>query len=112
MKPKYTNICAFLRKCFFNPNKLGPLKIISDIGNADYYEQRAIEFIKEAPLCHGKATISQTFKEALENYDDKIIKAIQLLSLARETRHHDAQIFLKRDPRDNESKDIGEKEKT
>jgi len=106
MKPSYTDISAFLRKCFFNPRKPGPLNIISDIGNAEYYEMRAIEYVKEAPLCYCKATIPQTFEEALESYDDKIIKAIQLLSLARQTRHHDAKIFLKRDPRDDESKNL------
>jgi hypothetical protein len=98
MKPSYTDICNFLRKCFFNPRKLGPLTIISDIGNAEYYEMRAVEFIKEAP---NNTFIGGTLKEAminsLEKYDDKIIKAIQLLVLARQTRYNDAGILLGKD---------------
>lgn len=95
MKPKYTQICEFLRRCFFNPNKPGPLSIIADIGNPNYYEMRAIEFIKEAPECYIKEqTIAAQTKLAMQEYDDKIIKAIKLLVLARETRYQGIKDIL------------------
>lgn len=80
MKITYTDIKKFLNQCVFNPNKLGPLSIIADVGNADYYEIRACEFIKEA-----KDYVPTIFRGPYD-YDDKIIKAIQLLCLAREIR--------------------------
>jgi hypothetical protein len=83
--PNYTNVCNFLRKCFFNPQKVGPLKIISEIGNSHYYEMRAIEFIKESQ------NLSTRLFGDFGTYDDYIIKAIQLLVLARETRVLDLQ---------------------
>ncbi len=91
MKITYTQIKAFLNRCVWNPRIPGPLKIISEIDNAEYYEQRAIEFIKEANCLN---TINDL---TLANYDDKIIKAVQLLALAREVRY-------------NELKEINEKE--
>jgi hypothetical protein len=97
MKPSHTDVCNFLRKCFFNPRKLGPLTIISDIGNSEYYEMRAVEFIKEAPwnMIDG-STVKDTMINHLEKYDDKIIKAIQLLVLARQTRYNDAKVLLEK----------------
>lgn len=79
MKITYTQIKSFLNKCVFNPKKPGPLSIIADIGNANYYENRAIEFIKEAQF------IDCMTPDNMLYYDDKIIKAIQLLVLARES---------------------------
>lgn len=38
-------ISAALREATFNPNKLGPLKVIADVGDIDYYIRRAIEFL-------------------------------------------------------------------
>jgi hypothetical protein len=78
MNVTYTAISDFLRKCFFNPRLPGPLKIISDINNSNYYELRAVEFIKE---------INE------DNYHDNIVKAIQLLALSHETRRNESKDF-------------------
>lgn len=78
-KITYNGIEKFLIRCKFNPKSLGSLKVISDVGNSLYYEQRAIEFIQEA---------SNFMNCDLEEYDISIIKAIQLLVLARETRNN------------------------
>jgi hypothetical protein len=76
MTATYTSITKFLRRCFFNPRKAGFLTIIADVGNPQYYENRAIEFIREAQLHY----VSEA------EYDSFIVKAIQLLALAHETR--------------------------
>lgn len=76
----YTHIKTFLTKCCFNPRSAGPLAIISDINNPNYYEQRAVEFIREA----AKSVEDDT----LDRYDDMIIKAIRLLALANLSRHN------------------------
>ncbi len=94
MKITYTDIRSFLNRCVFNPKKIGPLSIIADVGNPDYFELRACEFIKE----------SQHNTIHLRDYDDKIIKAIQLLCLARETRYKELL--------DNESKNNTETTKS
>ena len=38
-------IAKALREAIFTPGKPGPLKIIADVGNADYYINRSIEFL-------------------------------------------------------------------
>ncbi len=45
-----TKITQILNACKFNPRIPGPLKIISDVGNPDYYKNRAIEFIEQSKL--------------------------------------------------------------
>jgi hypothetical protein len=87
MKPSYTSINNFLKSCVWNPKLPGPLNIISDIGNANYYETRAIEYIKE---------INEV------NFNDNITKAIQLLALSHETRKNIG----------NESKDYSKDKET
>lgn len=46
--PTKTQISKILNDCKFNPKLDGPLKVISDVGNTDYYMNRAVEFITEA----------------------------------------------------------------
>ncbi len=82
MKKKIVTVKAiqkFLSDCRFNPNEHGPLKIILESGNPDYYETRAIELIYEAKSVVSKSN-TQLF--LLEEYEDKIRKAIQLLTLS------------------------------
>jgi len=38
-------ITATLREASFSPGKLGPMKIIADVGNVDYYINRSREFL-------------------------------------------------------------------
>lgn len=71
-------IRSFLSTCKFNPNEPGPLKIILETNNPNYYEMRAIEFIREA-----RASFN------LKDYEEKIQKAIQLLILANLVQKRD-----------------------
>jgi hypothetical protein len=41
-----TRIKGVLRHCGFDPNKPGPMKVIADVGDPMYYQQRAIELIR------------------------------------------------------------------
>ncbi|MFW9878780.1 MAG: hypothetical protein ACFFG0_37350 [Candidatus Thorarchaeota archaeon] len=40
-----------LSESVFAPNKPGPLKIIADVWNSDYYINRAIEMLKKSLDC-------------------------------------------------------------
>jgi hypothetical protein len=66
------NIQSELYNCRFDPNIDGPMKIIIDINNATYWENRAIELIKMAQI--GGEHI---------DYQATITKAIQLLIMAK-----------------------------
>lgn len=55
-----------LASCAFDPKVPGPMKIIMDSGNKEYFLMRAVECIHEAKLGIGK---------------DKIRQAISLLAL-------------------------------
>ena len=45
-----TQISKKLRDSTFAPNKPGPLKIIADVGNSDYYIKRAIEMLRHSEI--------------------------------------------------------------
>ena len=66
-RPTKSLISKILNTCKFNPRVPGPLRIISDVGNTDYYMNRAIEFIEGAKH---------------ENQRDRLLSAIALLALA------------------------------
>lgn len=69
-------IAAALRESVFAPNKPGPLKVVADVGNADYYILRAIEEAGNA---------SATMKEYRALRKSQLTKAISLLALAKVT---------------------------
>jgi len=74
-KPKQATITGIreqLKKVVFNPKKPGPMKIIADMDDANYFEMRAIELIQEARAIR--------IAEA-DGYDQTIIKAMQLMVL-------------------------------
>jgi len=71
-KVSKTQIVKILNDCKFNPRKPGPLKVIADVGNTDYYCRRAIEFIKDAKQ-------EELHPGDKENY---LTNAIALLALA------------------------------
>jgi hypothetical protein len=102
----YKNICAFLAKCRFNPRNPGPLSIIADTNNPNYYELRVIELIKEINL-NGSFNNDPVW---FEKYETNIIKAIQLLVLARETRFS-SLLTITEKLKDYESKNYTKKEK-
>lgn len=75
-----TKITQILNSCKFNPRISGPLKIIADVGNVDYYCNRAIEFIEQSKL----EAIEFIEQSKLEGCGEKqcLEKAISLLALA------------------------------
>lgn len=81
-KPGQKQLQKLLTESVFNPDSIGPLKIIADLRNAGYCEIRAIELIQEARLT--------PFVPDGDNshYHDKIKQAISLLVLARAERQH------------------------
>jgi hypothetical protein len=69
-----------LNESLFNPKQTsGPLKIILDQKDPNFLEMRALEFINEARL----SLTPQPTEHQLAVYNDKIIKAISLLAVAR-----------------------------
>lgn len=70
-KSSLTQLKAILRESAFDPRKPGPFKVITDVGNVDYYINRAIE------LCYEAQTSNKP--------DAILMKAISLLALARVT---------------------------
>lgn len=46
-QPSKTELRRHLRDCLFDPRKPGPMQVIADTGNTDYYETRAKECISQ-----------------------------------------------------------------
>ena len=67
-----TQISKKLKDSVFAPNKPGPLKIIADVGNSDYYITRAIELLRRSEV-----QASVNIKRGMR------IDAISLIALAR-----------------------------
>jgi len=65
-------LAATLRESVFSPHKLGPMKIIVDVGNVDYYIKRADEFVM---LAETALTGDQCM--------DYLTQAISLLGVAK-----------------------------
>jgi hypothetical protein len=80
--PSKTDIKAFLRECGFDPRSQKEMQAIAIVSRPDYCETRAMELIAEAQLA-----------DTGPHYDQCIMKAIQLLTLARmvRIREHDAK---------------------
>ena len=75
----YTNMKKTLLESMFNPKEaVGPIKIIMEVNDANYYVLRAVEFINEA----------RNYPLDVENYNEKITKAISLLALAKLVRNN------------------------
>lgn len=66
-KPSLTQIRKILREAAFNPRDVGPLSIIADVGDSNYYIMRAIEELMKV-------------KGPAEKF--RMIQAIQLVALA------------------------------
>lgn len=79
-KPSRTSMTQFLRDCVIDPRNPGPMKVmIESVPSPSYLESRAIELIAEGQEAH-----SLNFEEMTgpELYEDRIKKAIALLSLS------------------------------
>lgn len=92
--PGLKEIQRTLAAAAFAPNKPGPLKIIADVQNPDYYEHRAMEMIKEANgLMSEPIRTDLSNEEAVQNsaairerYDKLMTQAMGLLALAKIAR--------------------------
>ena len=71
-----TAVKLMLREIAFDPRKPGPMKIVSDLEDSNYYEQRALEEIMGARALLGSS------KESESLYKEMMYKAIRLLLLA------------------------------
>ena len=70
MRVTKRKLAAILRESVFAPSQPGPLKIIADVDNTEYYVRRAIE------LC-------RIFLEEASEDTEPLAMAISLLALAR-----------------------------
>jgi hypothetical protein len=80
--PLKTEILKFLRECGFDPRNQKEMQALAIVSRPEYCETKAMELIAEAQLA-GTGP----------HYDQSIMKAIQLLTLARmvRIREHDGQ---------------------
>ena len=75
-----------LNESLINPKKPGPMRVITDADNPEYWCQRAVEFIQEGNQAIGGLLANEgimTVDERLRKYQHNLKKAITLLSLAR-----------------------------
>jgi len=77
LKPSLTQVRKILKRASFNPRKFGKLKVIADMEDSSYYERQAQVLIEEA-----RAIRLSGLPLTDCNYDDKLIQAMQLLTLA------------------------------
>jgi hypothetical protein len=73
--PSKTEILKFLRECGFDPRNQSEMRALTIVSKPEYCEIRAMELISEAQLAGNTP-----------HYDQCVMKAIQLLTLARMVR--------------------------
>jgi len=88
---KYKQLTEVLKKVRFNPNKPGPMKIVADLDNAEFWQLRAVELIRESLSVREEAD-NKDFRGKEERFrhiqinnpqrSERLVKAIQLLLLA------------------------------
>ena len=70
--PSKREIQKALSDCAFNPREPGPMQIIADVGDLNYYRHRAIEELKNADNgCARKAIQLLALVIAYENKADR-----------------------------------------
>jgi hypothetical protein len=74
--PSKTEILKFLRGCGFDPRNQREMQALAIVSKPEYCETKAMELIAEAQMPSAGAA----------HYDQCIMKAIQLLTLARMVR--------------------------
>lgn len=72
MKATQTQIRNVLKAVTFNPKKPGPLKVIVESGNVDYFYQRAVEQLRMAQQLRGNG----------QSGAQEALVAMQLIALA------------------------------
>lgn len=80
-----------IKKIRFNPNKPGPMKIIADINDARFWQQRAVELIQESLSIQDQVNLKQ-FQSKQERFQntqvtspqsiERLIKAAQMIIMA------------------------------
>ncbi len=80
-----------LKKIRFNPNKPGPMKIIADMDDARFWQQRAVELIQESLSIQDELNLGQ-FKNSFEQFQhermtnpqsvERLVKAAQMIIMA------------------------------
>ena len=84
-------IATVLSESAFQPDDIGPMKIIADLHDPSYDEMRAIELIHEARVVINSDTDCALVREECQKaYHTKMTQAISLLALARAERLHGA----------------------
>ncbi len=88
---KVKQLTDILKKIRFNPNKPGPMKIIVDVNDPRFWQQRAIELIQES-LSIDKQLDHRQFQNSQEQFQsvqvllpqsvERLVKAAQLIILA------------------------------
>lgn len=76
-QPSKTELRRHLRDCLFDPRKPGPMQVIADTGNTEYYENRAKECISQ---------YAETPEEKARNLQMAV--GLLLLSLAKRNGKH------------------------
>lgn len=84
--PSRKSLRETLNESAFDPREPGPLKVIVESADANYYEQRAMEYIREARAAVAPFSGSQEGTQAGDTYNDCMTNAIALLGLAKLTR--------------------------
>lgn len=100
-RPTSRQIAKLLSNATFNPRVEGPMSVIVDTRNPDYYETRATEFIAEAQLSlrRSQAALPNEAHLHLERYRDDMTKAMSLLALSMATRFPNGQVRTEEESR-------------
>jgi hypothetical protein len=105
-KPGKKILTKILNESIFNPDEIGPLTTILNIGDPSYCETRAIELIGEAKIAMQKRRhygpkpnledfIIDPVKDCVDHYTRCMTQAISLLAMARAMRQFDEEIIKK-----------------
>ena len=88
---KSKQITDIWKKIKFNPNKPGPMKIIADMNDARFWQQRAVELILESLSIQDQANLRefQSARERFQNIQitspqsvERLVKAARLIIMA------------------------------
>lgn len=75
LKMSLTKVRKYLKKVTFDPRKPGKMKVVAELEDSHYYERHAQFLIDEARYM-------RMDNRPKEDYDAKIVQAIQLLIMA------------------------------
>lgn len=85
-RPNLTEVKKMLQEAAFDPNKMGPMQIITEEGleNPGYLEIKVIEYMREAQVQRRALESGLKTKDSYDPvYEDMLLKATRILTLAR-----------------------------